>query len=384
MKNKIFTVAIFFIVLICYPFIISAEDSAGGEYFHQEGIASWYGTEFDGRPTASGELFDSSLFTAAHPSLPFGTLLNVINQHNNKLVVVRVNDRGPFVSARIIDISMAAARELDMITTGTAPVMIQSIEKLIPRSPSDKPIIQMPDIAQPVEPKSPAPPIVHAEKQPLQAVTPSPEPAPAADHAPVTAHVTPQPRDKSPEETVPAPETAQTTPQPESQPHEHEQAAPAVAPVTVTLQPAPAIPPPAPAQAVAVQPASPPPAAAPAPAAAQPASPPPAAVPAPAAPAATPQRRPAQAAYSSPATLIPNITPVSGKKYKLQVGAYRLSQNAYATHEKLKNAGLNPAYEQYGDITRVILPGISGNEVNSILRILGSAGFNEALIREER
>ena len=338
MKNKIFTVAIFFIVLICYPFIISAEDSAGGEYFHQEGIASWYGTEFDGRPTASGELFDSSLFTAAHPSLPFGTLLNVINQHNNKLVVVRVNDRGPFVSARIIDISMAAARELDMITTGTAPVMIQSIEKLIPRSPSDKPIIQMPDIAQPVEPKSPAPPIVHAEKQPLQAVTPSPEPAPAADHAPVTAHVTPQPRDKSPEETVPAPETAQTTPQPESQPHEHEQAAPAVAPVTVTLQPAPAIPPPA----------------------------------------------PAQAAYSSPATLIPNITPVSGKKYKLQVGAYRLSQNAYATHEKLKNAGLNPAYEQYGDITRVILPGISGNEVNSILRILGSAGFNEALIREER
>jgi rare lipoprotein A len=99
-----------------------------GEIFRQEGIASWYGTEFDGRPTASGEIFNSALFTAAHPTLPFGTVLTITNKHNNKKVTVKVNDRGPFVSARIIDISKAAAEQLDMLVTGTAPVLIESIK----------------------------------------------------------------------------------------------------------------------------------------------------------------------------------------------------------------------------------------------------------------
>lgn len=95
--------------------------------FTQEGIASWYGTEFEGKPTASGELFNSSLFTAAHPTLPFGTVLKITSKHNNKSVIVRVNDRGPFVSARILDISKAAAQQLDMIKTGTAPVLVESL-----------------------------------------------------------------------------------------------------------------------------------------------------------------------------------------------------------------------------------------------------------------
>jgi len=99
--------------------------------FIQEGIASWYGAEFNGKPTASGEIFNDSALTAAHPSLPFGTVLRVTNQHNNKSVTVRVNDRGPFVAARIIDISRAAAVQLDMITTGTAPVKVESLSELI-------------------------------------------------------------------------------------------------------------------------------------------------------------------------------------------------------------------------------------------------------------
>jgi len=99
--------------------------------FIQEGIASWYGAEFNGKPTASGEIFNDSALTAAHPSLPFGTMLKITNQHNNKSVIVRVNDRGPFVAARIIDISRAAAQQLDMIVTGTAPVKVESLNELI-------------------------------------------------------------------------------------------------------------------------------------------------------------------------------------------------------------------------------------------------------------
>jgi rare lipoprotein A len=111
------------LVAVCF---CAAQVSDNGS-FTQEGIASWYGTEFEGKPTASGELFNSSLFTAAHPTLPFGTVLKITSKHNNKSVIVRVNDRGPFVSARIIDISKAAAQQLDMLKTGTAPVIVESL-----------------------------------------------------------------------------------------------------------------------------------------------------------------------------------------------------------------------------------------------------------------
>ena len=93
--------------------------------FRQEGIASWYGAEFEGKATASGEIFDSSQLSAAHPTLPFGTTLRITNTQNGKMAVVRVNDRGPFVPARIIDVSRATAEMLDMLTTGTAPVVIE-------------------------------------------------------------------------------------------------------------------------------------------------------------------------------------------------------------------------------------------------------------------
>ena len=113
-----------------------AQNMVSTDVFKQEGIASWYGREFEGRPTASGEIFDASQLTAAHPSLPFGTRLIVTNQHNNKSVTVRVNDRGPFVPARIIDVSRAAAEQLDMIVTGTAPVSITSIDRIVITTPA--------------------------------------------------------------------------------------------------------------------------------------------------------------------------------------------------------------------------------------------------------
>lgn len=84
----------------------------------QEGVVSWYGERFHNRPTASGELFDIAALTMAHPSLPFGTKVRVTNLRNGRSVVVRVNDRGPFVGARIADLSQAAADMLGFLRRG--------------------------------------------------------------------------------------------------------------------------------------------------------------------------------------------------------------------------------------------------------------------------
>jgi rare lipoprotein A len=149
MKKNFFGLILLFTSVII-PYYVQAQ---GSDTFRQEGIASWYGKEFEGRPTASGEIFDSSQFTAAHPSLPFGTMLVVTNRHNDKKVTVRVNDRGPFVSARIIDVSRAAAEQLDMIVTGTAPVLVESIDRIV----ISPPVIQQAPV---LAPAAETPPVV--------------------------------------------------------------------------------------------------------------------------------------------------------------------------------------------------------------------------------
>jgi rare lipoprotein A len=230
--------------------------------FRQEGIASWYGPEFDGRPTASGEIFDSTLLTAAHPTLPFGTALTVTNKQNNRKVTVRVNDRGPFVSARIIDVSRAAAERLDMISTGTAPVLIES--------------------------------------QGAEAPTALPRPEPL----------------QTPARGAPAGVSAAGTP-------------------GVNI-------------AAAI---------------------PPDAVPA----AARPSLHLIQAA-----------APAGNRVYRLQVGSYRVPRNAVDAFERLKNAGLNPAYERNGDYFRVVLAGIRAEDMGAVTEKVEAAGFREALVREEK
>ncbi|HEY2843420.1 MAG TPA: septal ring lytic transglycosylase RlpA family protein [Bryobacteraceae bacterium] len=93
----------------------------------ETGIASWYGVPYHGRPSASGEIFDMEKLTAAHRVLPFQTWVEVTNLSNGRQVDVRITDRGPFVGGRIIDLSMAAARELDMVRSGTAQVRLKVI-----------------------------------------------------------------------------------------------------------------------------------------------------------------------------------------------------------------------------------------------------------------
>jgi rare lipoprotein A len=95
--------------------------------FRQRGTASYYGPGFHGRLTANGETFDQNAMTCAHLTLPFGTLLHVTNLDNDLEIVVRVNDRGPYVDGRIIDLAQGAAEELGMLETGIAEVMLRVI-----------------------------------------------------------------------------------------------------------------------------------------------------------------------------------------------------------------------------------------------------------------
>jgi rare lipoprotein A len=95
-------------------------------FFTQTGRASWYGRRHDGHTTADGSLFDRSEFTAAHRSLKFGTVVQVTNLGNHRMVKVRITDRGPRAGGRIIDVSAAAARELGMQHRGTARVRIEA------------------------------------------------------------------------------------------------------------------------------------------------------------------------------------------------------------------------------------------------------------------
>jgi rare lipoprotein A len=93
-----------------------------------EGIASYYANDFNGKQTSNGEIFDMNALTAAHRTFPFGTKVRVTNLENNKIVVVRVNDRGPFKEGRMMDLSMGAAKEIDLIRTGTARVRLEVLE----------------------------------------------------------------------------------------------------------------------------------------------------------------------------------------------------------------------------------------------------------------
>ena len=108
------------LLLLCWMLACAAP-------IHQTGVASWYGAELAGRPTASGERFRPGLMTAAHPKLPFGTVVRVTRLDNGKRVRVVINDRGPYAGGRILDLSQAAARRIGAIDAGTVKVKLQIV-----------------------------------------------------------------------------------------------------------------------------------------------------------------------------------------------------------------------------------------------------------------
>jgi len=97
--------------------------------YYQLGIASWYGEEFHGKRTSSGEIYNMYEMTAAHKSLPFGTKVLVVDLQTGRSVIVRINDRGPFIHGRIIDLSFAAAKKLGIVGRGVALVGIKIIQR---------------------------------------------------------------------------------------------------------------------------------------------------------------------------------------------------------------------------------------------------------------
>jgi rare lipoprotein A len=126
--------------------------------YRERGVASWYGREFDGRMTASGEPYDMRALTAAHKTLPLPSVCRVTNVRNGRSVIVRVNDRGPFVRNRVIDLSYAAAQALDIAREGTGIVDIEVLEPVDDSTPVDPALVTetlagvIPDADVPSEP----------------------------------------------------------------------------------------------------------------------------------------------------------------------------------------------------------------------------------------
>ena len=135
--------AMLFIVVSTFNIWIFSDEMISNSTF-----ASYYGEPFHGRPTASGEIFDMNAYTAAHKTLPFGTMLEVTNLENGKSVVVKINDRGPFVGNREIDLSRAAAEVLGMIGQGIARVSIRQISQQDFKQPEAERMPEASSVAQ--------------------------------------------------------------------------------------------------------------------------------------------------------------------------------------------------------------------------------------------
>jgi len=129
------------------------------EGYRERGVASWYGTKFHGNLTSSREPYDMYKMTAAHKTLPLPTWVRVRNLRNDRSVIVRVNDRGPFVHNRIIDLSYAAAMRLDMIGDGTSLVEVTAIDFDVPRG--DRPVRRSVPATPPPPPESEPPSVEH-------------------------------------------------------------------------------------------------------------------------------------------------------------------------------------------------------------------------------
>src|SRR5438552_7763346 len=121
MRRVVFPVA-------CFCGLWTAASAQSVQQPSESGIASWYGTPYHGQRSASGEIYDQEKLTAAHRTLPFGTRVRVRRLDTGGSILVRINDRGPFVKSRIIDLSHAAAAQLGMTAGGVAPVALEVVE----------------------------------------------------------------------------------------------------------------------------------------------------------------------------------------------------------------------------------------------------------------
>ena len=180
MRSRVAMVS--FMVVLAYGCASTATAPAMKPADTLEGVASWYGEEFAGRTTANGEIFDPTLLTAAHRTLPFGTVLDITNPKTSQTVRVRVNDRGPYIGGRVIDLSYAAAQQIGLIEPGVGTVDIKIVRmgsgEREPPVPFEATIAEAPKTVT-VVPPSDAPEV--AFPLPAQAAPPQVAPPPPAD-----------------------------------------------------------------------------------------------------------------------------------------------------------------------------------------------------------
>ena len=349
------------LILIITGILINVFAQTGSGHFWQEGIASWYGSEFDGLPTASGETYNSSMFTAAHPTLPFGTVLLVTNRLNMRTVTVRVNDRGPFVPARIIDLSRAAAEALDMISSGTAPVIVEVVNQIqeevfvpqfttpslnIPITPAPEPTISSPpaivtfpesiiefNLIDPIAQQQQQQLLQQQlQEQQLQQQLLQQQLLEQQQQQLLQQQLLEQQQQQLLQQQLLEQQQQQLLQQ-QLQQIQQQQIAP--------IQAAP------PPQVAAVP---------------------------------TPQQF-----IPAPPARLSGANPVvgSGRLYRLQVGSFSVPRNAVDTFERLRDAGLSPNYERYENFYRVVLANIRPEDIPAISQILGNLGIRDVIVREE-
>lgn len=188
--------------LICSVLVMLAYGCASttpptrAELQPERGVASWYGEEFAGRTTANGEIFDPTQLTAAHRTLPFGTIVDISNPRNGQSVRVRINDRGPYIGGRLIDLSYAAAQKIGLVEPGIGEVDLRIIKvgsgEREPPQPFNVTVAEAPRSVPPIaaKPATDAPPV----EFPLPAATPKANPpAPAAPIEQAVVEETPAP-----------------------------------------------------------------------------------------------------------------------------------------------------------------------------------------------
>ncbi|MDR1470367.1 MAG: septal ring lytic transglycosylase RlpA family protein [Spirochaetaceae bacterium] len=414
--------------------VLSADMTPITGNFRQEGVASWYGAEFAGRATASGEIFDPTQFTAAHADLPFGTYLIVTNTENGKKIAVRVNDRGPFVRSRILDVSRAAAERLDMLAAGTAKVVIESTTRESAQS-----LMRELGVSATLAGTTPAAsrtsaPASSGSTATATATSSSPQTpassgtaaAPSSPQTPAssgTAAASSSPQTPASSGTVAA-NAAPSSPQtPASQ--TNTTGTPVMAPAAPRVPSAPVPVPGSSVSRVTGQVEN-------IPEIRRPSDPgyivvdeqvPPTATPrattsviTPVSPAAsvsatsripstpTAAQTPASAASppeANPAASVPVTGPrpgaekieftgspiVQGKKYRVQVGSFTDMKNASGVFLKLSDAGLSPSYEPYEDkgdkYYRVVITNVKAENADNLSRKLAEIGITEALARED-
>jgi rare lipoprotein A len=322
-----------FFAVSCATTRTAATAAPPAETLNEHGVASWYGQEFAGRTTANGEIFDPMLMTAAHRTLPFGTIVDVRNPKTNQSVRVRINDRGPYIGNRTIDLSYAAAQQISLIDPGSGEVDVIVVK--VGRGDREPPAPFSVTIGEQAAPTQvAAAPSVTASTPPVAPSTTAPMPAVVDNVAVIEEHRGVETR----RQVSPSGTSVETVP--------------------VTPQPAVI----APASSAPIRP--------------------PAPVPAPARPAPAPPSAPAR--LTPPPARTPantNTETVAGGRFVVQVGAFSVEANAKELQGRLTRIG-QQSYIDHTSLYHVRIGPFAAREAAVQVRAkLEAAGISAIVIR---